>query len=627
MCGIAGGWSSGESRFSAERVLDALHHRGPNDRGFETYHEAPGTVSFAHTRLSIIDLSDAGHQPMHSSDGRYSLIYNGELYNYREIRRDLETDGVRFTSDSDTEVLLAAWIRWGQAGLVRFKGMFAFVVYDRQARTLTCVRDAFGIKPFFYYFDGETFAFASEVPALVLLLGRNPGINTRRAYDYLVQGWYDEREETFFEGIKHLPPSHAMTFDIAAVKLGEPARWWWPSVACTSTLSFDDAAERLRELFLDNVRTHLRSDVPLGAALSGGVDSSAVVCAMRHLEPDMPIHTFSYVARGTPIDEERWADLINDRTGAYGHKVEVSQHELAADLDDMIQAQGEPFGSTSIYAQYRVFKLARDQGITVTLDGQGADELLAGYDGYPHYRVQSLMEQGEYLSAMRFLRAWSQWPGRDLKRFRPLVIGRLVPGFVRRMMPTAMRRTLKRSVGVYSEPEWLRLDVTPIPYARHQVEDEECGRRVPAILRRSLVQTSIPSLLRHADRNAMRWSVESRVPFLTTDMAEFLLSLPEHYLISQQGETKHVFRAAMRGIVPDASLDRRDKIGFQTPEQQWLRLLRPQIAEWLEGFDQVEFIDTARVRAEVASIIEGRQPFSWQAWRLINFARWVQLTH
>ena len=246
MCGIAGSWSLRDRAFDADSVLGALRHRGPNDRGFETYHDAPGSVVLAHTRLSIIDLSDAGHQPMHSPDGRYSLIYNGELYNYRELRRELEADGVRFHSDSDTEVLLAGWIRWGQSGLVRFKGMFAFVVYDRHARTLTCVRDAFGIKPLFYYFDGETFAFASEVPALVLLLGRNPGINTRRAHDYLVHGWYDEREETFFQGVRHLLPSHTMTFDLATATLGEPQRWWWPSVAQTSELSFADAAEHLR---------------------------------------------------------------------------------------------------------------------------------------------------------------------------------------------------------------------------------------------------------------------------------------------------------------------------------------------------------------------------------------------
>ena len=386
MCGIIGGWlslSSPESRFHFEAGLSQLMHRGPNDQGLERLDFRQGQVVLGHTRLSIIDLSAAGHQPMYSRCGRYALVFNGEIYNYRELRQELVTIGQRFVSDSDTEVLLTSWATWGASCLPRLRGMFAFTVFDRQAGTLTCVRDAFGIKPFFYQVANGDFLFASEVPALLAAMPHRPGLNMQRAYDYLVLGRYDERAETFFEGVCQLPPGHTLVFDLVNPSNPIKHRWWWPNIAERADVSFADATVQLRAMFLDNIRLHLRSDVPLGAALSGGVDSSAVVCAMRHLEPDMPIHTFSYVARDSAANEEPWADLVNQYVGAISHKVAVTPEELGQDLDDMIRIQGEPFGSTSIYAQYRVFRLAREHGITVTLDGQGADELLADLANRP----------------------------------------------------------------------------------------------------------------------------------------------------------------------------------------------------------------------------------------------------
>lgn len=628
MCGILGSFFQQPPSGLNERLqsaLSVLHHRGPNDSGLEHFPVAGGQLSLGHTRLSIIDLTPGGHQPMHSLDGRYTLVFNGEIYNYKELRNELKGLGNVFHTDSDTEVLLAAWAQWGADALRRLVGMFAFAVFDRVDESLTLVRDAFGIKPLFYSSAAEGPVFASEIPAILKILSKHPELNLQRAYDYLVFGAYDSTADTFYQDIHHLLPGHWLKFDLKTSCMEKPGRWWWPSIKERTDLSFDDAALKLREMFLNNVRLHLRSDVPLGAALSGGVDSSAVVCAMRHLEPGLPIHTFSFIARGSDADEEVWADLVNTHVGAIPHKVIVDPRELGSDLDDMLKAQGEPFGSTSIYAQYRVFRLARENAITVTLDGQGADELLAGYNGYPYGYLRSMLENRCYHKIPGFLNAWTRWPGRSWGDALRILTGVLLP--IRR------RKLVRKLVGCdhSSPPAWIdRRRLTDLnidaSYAEpYQGENEGRGRRLAEQLREALTVKGLSSLLRHGDRNSMRWSIESRVPFLTTDMAEFLLSLPESYLLSPTGETKSVFRAAMRGIVPDAILDRRDKIGFQTPERAWLQGQKNEIQNWLTAADDLPFLNSAVVRKDIEEMLEGKRKFTPHTWRLINYCRWVRL--
>lgn len=622
MCGIAGGWWLQRLPGLDERLAGALHamrRRGPDDRGYVLHETARGVVALGHTRLSIIDLSSAGHQPMQSANGRYAIIFNGEIYNYRELRAELNGLGHVFVSDADTEVLLAAWQQWGRACLPRLIGMFAFVVLDEEAQRLTCVRDAFGIKPFFYSLEQNCFLFASEIAAVKALMGGRVKLDWQRAYDYLVHGDYDSGERTFLDGVLHLLPGHLLELDLSGAVSASPERWWTPSVANSSELSFSQAVEQVRELFLSNIRFHLRSDVPLGAALSGGIDSSAVVCAMRHVAPDLPIHTFSYVAQDSALSEEAWVDKVNGHVGAVPHKVRVSGVELAQDLDDMIAAQGEPFGSTSIYAQYRVFRLAREHGVTVTLDGQGADEMLAGYNGFPGHRIRSLLETGRLNAAWHFLDQWADWPGRSRLGGIKRAVGAMSEGPLHEM--------LRNLNGMGSTPKWLKAGVLaergvaqcyplqPSPWGQR-------GRRVMGELAHSLTRNGLPALLRHGDRNSMRFSVESRVPFLTLPLVELLLSLPESYLISAGGETKHVFRAAMRGIVPDDVLDRRDKIGFATPEQQWLLGMAPTVRHWLSEDIELPFLDQAEILRQFDQMIAGRQAFSWQAWRWVNFYRW-----
>lgn len=624
MCGIAGGfWKVAEAATDQkiQKSLEAMRRRGPDHQAFQRHLIEQGALLLGHARLSIIDLSESGQQPMYSPDRRFGLIFNGEIYNYLELRSQLMELGHQFVTRSDTEVLLAAWAQWGTQALTRLTGMFSFVVFDARENTLTCIRDAFGVKPLFYEASGSSFIFSSELPALRSLKSAQGELNWQRAYDYLVYGEYDFGDECFVSGVRSLLPGHLLKLDLSTCKVSEVVQWWRPSISIDQSWSFAAASQHLREIFLKNVRLHMRSDVPLGAALSGGIDSSAIVCAMRHLEPDADIHTFSYIARDSLVSEEGWVDRVNQHVQATSHKVVVSAGELAEDLEDLISTQGEPFGSTSIYAQYRVFKLAKEHGVTVTLEGQGADEVLGGYNGYPGQRIRSLIEQGSYSQALDFLNGWSRWPGRSRVEGLKRVVGEYSNG--------RLHDLLRSLNGMKSVPEWIR----PAPlresgvhlgYPALSTSEGLPGRRMMATLAESLTQRGLLGLLRHGDRNSMRFSVESRVPFLTTDMADFMLSLPESYLVSPRGETKHLLRSALRGIVPDAVLDRRDKIGFATPEQKWLMEIAGTVRLWLAEDLGLPFLDQAKLLEHFDLIVAGRRPYSWQVWRWINFAHWYK---
>jgi asparagine synthase (glutamine-hydrolysing) len=372
-------------------------------------------------------------------------------------------------------------------------------------------------------------------------------------------------------------------------------------------------------MIIDSVRLHLRSDVPLACALSGGLDSSAIACAIRRIEPDYPLHTFTYVARGFPVSEEPYADQVAAKTGAVEHKIHVSPKEIIDDLDDMIRAQGEPFGSTSIYAQYRVFKQAHESGIKVMLDGQGADELFAGYHGYPGARLRSLLDGGSYQEAVCFLRAWSNWPGRSM--------GRGAWALLEAEAPPALARLVRRVTGREHTRSWFRADAIELGGTTRLADGTGTpARHVSAGLRRALTAGGgLSALLRHADRNSMRWSIESRVPFLTTEIAEYVLQLPERFLVSMDGETKHVLRAAMEGVVPTEIVQRRDKIGFATPEWEWLRGLEADILPWLESLEELHFLDVEAVRRDVKATLAGNRRWDFRIWRIINLARWVKM--
>ena len=631
MCGLFGMVDAPPGLLDSARVgrlLALLHHRGPDDRGWLTLDrdgvrsgsdpdDLAGDVVLLHTRLSILDLSSAGHQPMSSSDGRYHLSFNGEIYNYVELRRELEPLGHHFVSGSDTEVLLAAYAEWGASVLKRLVGMFAFGLVDTERRVLVLARDHFGIKPLYYASLPGRLAFASEVHPLLELPGVGRRADPQRVYDYLRFDRVDDEAQTIFASIRQLQPGH-----YAEVPLDEPDRislreFWRLEPAPVEGLSLDEAATRLRELFLDNVRLHLRSDVPVGAAFSGGVDSSANVTAMRFLSgPELDLQTFSYVADDPAVSEERWMTLVAREVGVVSHTVETSPHDLQSDLDRLIEVQGEPFGGTSIYAQYRVFRLAKEAGIKVMLDGQGADELFAGYRYYLPDRVAGLLKGGRFLAAYRLVSALAALPTANPKEIA-LSAGRSV-------VPFASRTFVRRLAGRPLVPDWLDRSWL----AEHGVLVADPYREVRGDLRAHRIATvrgNLRTLLRHEDRNSMASSIESRVPFLTPALAEFAAGMPDEYLIAPDGTGKLVLKQSLRGLVPDPILDRRDKIGFATPEAAWLRSLEP----WVED---VFASDAARaagpLRAYAAhrcwlEMREGRRAFDPMAWRWLNLIRWI----
>ena len=635
VCGI-GGCINRDAAPTGVRELVAmqarLEHRGPDSAGLAGWDVQgnavcmdpsayPPAVALLHTRLSIIDLSDASNQPMGSSDGRYSMVFNGEIYNYRELRSDLEAQGYHFATTGDSEVLLVSYIEWGAAALDRLVGMFAFAVLDWHKRILFAARDPFGIKPLYYANSDDGFAFASEIKALLELgwVGRAADAETLQRF--LRFGGTEGDERTMFRDVRQLPAGCHMQVPLDETRDISVTRYWrLPNEALTDQdISFEDAAREVRALFLESVALHMRSDVPIGSALSGGIDSSAIVMAMRQLGGQhLDLHTFSYIADDKSLSEEPWIDLVNEAAGANAHKLHVGGQDFIEDLDRSITAQDEPLSGTSLYAQYCVFKASRDAGIPVMLDGQGGDELLAGYRPYLGARMASLLRSGSLSAAVQLARSSRVDSGISaLSLLQDTADHVLTP---RQQAP--LRRLLgKEMIPSWVNGEWFASRARPQLPPHHTT-----GRDVlRQSLHRDAVGGGLASLLRYEDRNSMAWSVESRVPFLMPKLATFLLSLPEQYLIDERGRSKAVFREAMRGIMPDVVADRRDKLGFATPSHAWLASDHRHIASVVRrsGILDAGFL---KPRAVVRLIDQSAQHASASGplWRLYFLARWTE---
>ena len=614
-------------------LLRGFAHRGPDDQGWLSLErggalrrardpeDVHAHVVLLHRRLSILDLSECGWQPMSSPDGRLHIVYNGEIYNFVELRRELQGLGHAFHSSSDTEVLLAAYAQWGAAALERLVGMFGLAILDLEDRSLFLARDCFGIKPLYYTAGPDGFAFASEIRTLLASTGMPRAANPQRVYDYLRLGLTEHGSETMTAGVHQLPAAHWMR-----VRLDEPTRWpepvryWSVPLDERTDLSFAQAAEQLRALVLDSVRLHLRSDVPVGAALSGGVDSSAVVAAIHHLQPHAELHTFTYVADDPAVSDEPWADRMIGRFPVRAHKVRPSADEMVRDLDHLIGVQEEPFASTSMYAQHRVFRLAHEAGIPVTLDGQGADELFGGYYAFRSARLASIARRRQWRKAARFASASAALPGSGMGKLLLRTGGLLIPPGLQAMALGLVRQPLAPSWlnagwfedrGVHFRPHWRARGKNVLKERMH----------------RFLTEIHLPALLRFEDRNSMAFSIESRVPFLTPQIAAFAYSLPEEYLVTAEGTTKAVLREAMRGLVPDAILDRRDKIAFNTPEKQWLGALRPWVESVIasEAAREIPVFQNGLLRREWDRVLAGERAFDGRVWRWLNLIRWTEL--
>ena len=633
MCGIAGFVAKpGRGRsFCARGVLESIAHRGPDDRGWLSF--GAGAVErgrawipparepevlLLHRRLSILDTTELGWQPMSTPDGRFHVVFNGEIYNFLELRDELVALGHRFTSRSDTEVLLAAYAQWGRDALRRFVGMFAFALLDTQRSTVLLARDFFGIKPLYYTLQDGILCFGSEIKALLEFGLASRAANPARLLRYLRYGMSDFGEETMFAAVRQLPPAHCMEISIENVVAEAPKCYWTLDSGETLDIGFDQAAEQLRDMFLRSVQLHLRSDVPLGTALSGGIDSSAIVCAVRHLDKNAEIHAFSFISAEAETSEEHWVDLVGDAANLIVHKVGTTSGSFADHVQELSHFHDEPFARTSTHAQYEIFRAARASGVKVLLDGQGADELLAGYRLFLGARLASLVRGGEWKDAARLLRGMS-----ELHAFGPVQGLSFCADY---LLPPSLQALPRYLAHKEAFPAWLKRSWFAERNADAMVTNYTTARDVLKDSLARSVAEGLPPLLRYEDRNSMAASVESRVPFLTPELANFLARLPESFLVSPDGTSKAVFRKAMRGIVPDAILDRREKLGFATPERLWLTELDGWVQAILDSEEarKLEFINLSEACKEWSDIRDRRKPFDFRVWRWLSLIRWSE---
>ncbi|MGF6781104.1 asparagine synthase (glutamine-hydrolyzing) [Paraburkholderia sp. GAS334] len=629
MCGIAGlvGATPDVRRELTNKMIDRIAHRGPDGEGVF----CDDRLALGHRRLSIVDLSDAGHQPMFFKD-RYVLTYNGEVYNHIELRAELELAGYRFVSRSDTEVILAAYDHWGVACLDRFNGMWAFALYDRQAKSLFLARDRFGVKPLYYWKGPEDlFAFGSEIKQFVDLPGWQARVNGQRAYDYLNWGVTDHTEDTLFDGVHQVSPGHYVLIDLTpgAGTLGKHLRsggriaqtQWYELKAAEFDGDFAAASNRLRDLLEDAVRLRLRADVRVGSCLSGGLDSSSIVCLMNrqleHAGAANQQHTFSACSTISKYDESDYIEQVVTQTGVVSHRTYPALQDLFPSLPDLTWHQDEPFGSTSIFAQWNVFALASAQGSKVMLDGQGADEQLAGYHSFFAPRFASLFRSGRWLELFREIRASGPRHG-----YGELFAAKQI---VKSLLPRGVKNLARRAGGaIHNAPPWLSLERLGAS-AGNPFIDGGSHDSVLAMSTEQLVRSNLPMLLHWEDRNSMAHGVEARLPFLDYRLVEFALGLPDDYKLSR-GVTKRVMREGMRGILPEGVRMRMDKMGFVTPEEVWLREQAPQ--HFRQAIDEAVQVSggaiTPAARPLLEDMIAGRVPFSYATWRLVSFGAWVQ---
>ena len=581
MCGILGVLRLGGpiDVGSVERGRDCLRHRGPDGPGLWTTSVGDNgdglNVALAHRRLSILDLSERADQPLllhadgevrasgrrDSSDAAYALSFNGEIYNFIELRSELQSLGHHFRSTGDTEVLLRAYVQWGEGCLDRLNGMFAFAIWDRARSTLVCARDRFGEKPFLWTIDAahRTFAFASEAKGLIAAGFAEPEFDERAVYRYLRYREQNGVEQTVWRGVRRLRPGHVLVARPRPDGLSITTRAYWTARAEPEFGGTElEAAEAFHALFRDSVAVRLRSDVPVGTSLSGGLDSSSVLCQIHQLGAAAGQHAFTARMDDPSMDEGRFVNTVLARTGVPGHSVVPRASDLIDDFDRLCAHQEEPFASTSILASYLVHRLAAEHGIVVMLDGQGADEYLAGYAHYPALRLTHLARRGRLGEWWRERNGLREWRGVD--PVPPRAALRL--WLKRRTVPTTF--PVDDDVGAH----FLSADA----HARWEREGPRTIAAGTDPLRARLVADltmgHLQELLRYADRNSMAWSREVRLPFLDHRLVELCLSLPTEYLL-KGGEGKRVMRRAMRGVVPDEILDRRDKIGFVVPWAEW----------------------------------------------------------
>lgn len=616
MCGIAGIVSPRPANSDTlKRMADVIAHRGPDDEGV---YLAEG-CGLAHRRLAILDLSPAGHQPMSTTDGRYCIVYNGEVYNAADIRRELAGKGYRFHSTSDTEVILYAYAHWGPSCVERFNGMWGFAIWDTRDRELFCSRDRFGVKPFYYHLaPSGTFVFGSEIKS-VLAAGIDARVNRPCAAHVITTTRLDDGAETFFEGVSQLRPAHNLIVRDGTVRTW---RYWdFDEDAARDRYRFDDPAEGVRELLADAVRIRvLASDVQVGSCLSGGLDSSSIVSlASRVL--DVPMATFSLEYGEAGFDESSYARIVAGEFGCDASYIRPRAEDFFDVLERMAWFQDEPAAGPGLYSQWHVMRLAAPN-VKVLLDGQGGDEAMAGYRYHLEGYLQALLRMG-LTGDVRAL-------GR-LRRDLPVVArswGLSLPAAAGRAFGSSRLKDAYFAWRGADSASDISADIAAEaaanPLERPAVRS--LGDPLNDRLYRDVTRDVIPSLLHYEDRNSMAFSIEARTPFLDYRLIEYALTLPGPEKV-RDGQTKWLFRQAMEGVTPAAVLGRKDKMGYSTPVDTWFRNgLAGAVRERLltQRTRDHGVLDVDAIERKLADHESGKLDLGWQIYRWLSLEQWFR---
>ena len=604
MCGIAGIVNFNRNKIRDEEIqlmMDQLYHRGPNDKG----QFIENNIGFGHLRLSIIDLSSDGRQPMFSDDNRYVIIYTGEIYNYLEIKDKL-SGKFSFRSKTDTEVLINAYRYWGINCLDYFNGMFAFAIYDRNDQSLFIARDRFGIKPLYYYLDQDRFVFSSEIPAILSVLDKKPIPDKISIFDYLMFNRTDHDDSTFIKDIKKLQHGHYIRVYDKKIKI---SRWY--NLKDNIGKPFGSPSE-FREIFSSSVGLRLRSDVPVGVCLSGGLDSSSIVSILLTDYDKTDLNTFSAIFPSSgSIDESSYIneykkDLKNM------HFTEPSGLTLFNDLDSFMRAHFEPVPSTSMYAQYKVMELAKNN-VVVTLDGQGADEQLAGYHYFFGIYFKYLLKNGKFKECIseiiHYLTLHRSTYGIQMLSYF------LLPNKLKSLVAFNKRKYISKSF--FNEYQ----NLSSIPNNLYTSESLQNGFL-------DHFEYKLEHLLKWEDRNSMWFSLEARVPILDHRLVEKTLAMPSDMFINK-GYTKHILRESLKNILPEKIRKRKSKLGFVTNEDEWFKTepFKDYILDILHSsnFKHMGYINYEKAINIFEKHLNGKVNASQEIWKWINLDLWLKM--
>lgn len=597
----------GNSSIDIKKAIEPINHRGPDSEGFyihnkdrneNTYSPESGLESgqkvvMGFKRLSIIDLATHSNQPFRIND-RYVLVFNGEIYNYLELREELSSEGIKFSTASDTEVLLRAFAFWGPDCFKKFNGMWACVIYDNVTSEITLSRDRFGIKPLYYHQDETGIHLFSEIKQMLVQPHFKKKINENVIRDYLESAVLDVGRETFLKGIYSFPQSHYSQFS-----LNEPIQLefkrYWDLKDTTIRISYDEAVIKFRELFERSLFLRFRSDVPVGSCLSGGLDSSSIVSLSGFFGKE--ITAFSVDNRDQKLSEIGYVKDVVGKYESLNSVVTFNEDNDLQLLDKIFEIQDEPISGLGVIAQWRVMKLASENNVTVLLDGQGGDEILGGYRKFLFFYLKQLLRQGKLLTftseLIRFI------SNKDLKLFDE----------------EGVRRYLnKTNVETYLSKRAQHL-------GRHHDISISGANGFNQKSYEDIFYYSYPQLLRYEDRNSMAFSLETRVPFLDYKLVEFTYSLPASYKI-RNGFTKAILRDSLKGVLPDSVRLRKSKLGFATPEKTWMQ--ETHRAYFLDYFKTMvnPYINTARLYQD---FLAGNSGLDYKTTlRIYLFDRWYQ---